>query len=690
MKFAIKHEIRGRLRIHLFKKRLTFAEANQVETYLMDLNGVSSVKVYERTADVTIHYSGDRFALIGSLKRMDLSQIRLTDTQAAVAARETNAKYTEKLITMVLRRIMRRLFLPAPVRHGFALMRSFRFMRAGFRSLRRRRLEVSVLDAAAIGVSLLRKDFNTAGSTMFLLKVGEILEEWTHKRSVNDLAKSMALNIGKVWKKEGDTEVLVPASEIRAGDEVIVRCGSIIPFDGDVLSGLATVNEASLTGESVPAAKSQGGYVYAGTVVEDGWLTLSVREIGGSTRYEKITSLIEDSQKLKSAVESKAEHLADRLVPYTLLGTGLTYLLTRSATKALAVLMVDFSCALKLAMPVTVLSAIREGRKYGITIKGGKYLEAVADADTIVFDKTGTLTKAKPTVAKIVPFCDTPEDELLRVAACLEEHFPHSIAKAVVEAAEKRHLVHEEMHSQVDYIVAHGIASMVDGKRAVIGSYHFVFEDEKCTIREELRDRLNEIPDYYSHLYMAIDNQLAAVICIEDPLRPEAADALKALRETGIRKIVMMTGDSDRTAKAIAAAVGVSEYYSEVLPEDKADFIRQQRALGRKVIMVGDGINDSPALSEADVGIAISDGAAIAREVADITIAADDLECLITLRQIATQMMHRIHRNYRRIIGINASLIALGVAGAIQPTTSALLHNSSTLMIGMRSMRPLI
>ena len=690
MKFVIKNEIRGRLRIHLFRKKLSFAEAGRIESYLMGQHGVSKVTVYERTADIAIRYEGDRFALISCLKRMDLSKLDLPDADASLAARETNALYKEKLITTVVFHYARRLFVPAPVRHALALVRSVKFIKAGLTSLWHRKLEVSVLDATAITVSLVRGDFDTAGSTMFLLKVGEILEEWTHKRSVNDLAKSMALNIGKVWKKAGDTELLVDASEISCGDEVIVRCGSTIPFDGDVTGGLATVNESSLTGESAPAAKSAGSYAYAGTVVEDGYLTLSVRETGGSTRYERITGLIEDSQKLKSAVESRAEHLADRLVPYTLLGTGLTYLLTRNATKALAVLMVDFSCALKLAMPITVLSAIKEAGSYGITVKGGKYLEAVAEADTIVFDKTGTLTKAKPTVARIVPFCDMSEDELLRIAACLEEHFPHSIAKAVVEEAEKRNLVHEEMHSQVEYIVAHGIASLIGDKRAVIGSSHFVFEDEKCSVREDMKDRLKAIPDHYSHLYMAIDNQLAAVICVEDPLRPEAAAAVRALRGTGIKKVVMMTGDSERTAKAIAAAVGLSEYYSEVLPQDKADYIRRQRELGRKVIMVGDGINDSPALSEADVGIAISDGAAIAREIADITVAADDLECLITLRNIADLMMKRIRKNYRQIVLFNGALIALGVAGIVQPTTSGLLHNTSTLAIGMKSMQPLL
>ncbi len=690
MKFVIKNEIRGRLRIHLFRKRLSSLEAGKIESDLMSLHDVSKAKVYERTADIAITYEGDRFALISHLKRMDLDNLQLPEADASLAARETNTLYKEKLITTVAFHYARRLFVPAPVRHALAVIRSLKFLKKGIDCLIHRKIEVAVLDAVAISVSLIRGDFDTAGSTMFLLKIGEILEEWTHKRSVNDLAKSMALNIGKVWKKEGETEVLVEASEIACGDEVVVRCGSVIPFDGDVTGGLATVNESSLTGESVPAAKSAGGYVYAGTVVEDGCLTLSVRETGGSTRYERITGLIEDSQKLKSAVESRAEHLADRLVPYTLLGTGLTYLLTRNATKALAVLMVDFSCALKLAMPITVLSAIKEAGSYGITVKGGKYLEAVAEADTIVFDKTGTLTKASPTVARVVPFCEMSEDELLRMAACLEEHFPHSIAKAVVEAAEKRKLTHEEMHSQVEYIVAHGIASMIGDKRAVIGSSHFVFEDEKCSVRDDLKDRLRTIPDHYSHLYMALDSQLAAVICIEDPLREEAAAAVRALRGTGIKKVVMMTGDSERTAGAIAAAVGLKEYYSEVLPEDKADYIRKQRALGRKVIMVGDGINDSPALSEADVGIAISDGAAIAREIADITIAADDLNCLISLRQIATLMMKRIHGNYRRIVSINGALIALGVAGIIRPTTSALLHNTSTLAIGMKSMQPLL
>ena len=567
---------------------------------------------------------------------------------------------------------------------------SVKYIWLGVKTLWKRKIEVPVLDATAIGVSIFRGDFSTAGSVMFLLGIGELLEEWTHKKSVDDLARTMSLNTGKVWLRSEGTEVLVDADKIQAGDMVVVHMGNVVPFDGLIAEGEAMVNQASLTGESVPVRKVEGNSVYAGTVVEEGEAIITVKAVGGSSRYEKIAAMIEDTEKLKSGLESKAEHLADRLVPYTLGGTALTYLLTRNVTKAVSVLMVDFSCALKLAMPVSVLSAIREAGEYKITVKGGKFLEAVADADTIVFDKTGTLTKAEPTVAEIVPFNGQSEDELLRIAACLEEHFPHSMAKAVVDAAKKRKLDHEEMHSKVEYIVAHGISTTIEGKKAIIGSSHFVFEDEKCTIPEGMEERFKNLPNEYSHLYLAIEGSLAAVICIEDPLREEAPAVVKALKKAGFSKVVMMAGDSERTTRAVAARVGVDEYYSEVLPEDKASFVEKEKAKGRKVVMLGDGINDSPALSAADAGIAVSEGAEIAREIADITIGADNLEGIVILKHISDALMKRIHNNYRTIVGFNTGLILLGVAGILQPTTSALLHNTSTLLIGMNSMKNLV
>lgn len=584
----------------------------------------------------------------------------------------------------------RKFLLPYPISAAYTTIMSAKYIWKGIKTLMERKLEVPVLDATAIGVSILRSDFDTAGSVMFLLGIGELLEEWTHKKSVDDLARTMSLNVGKVWLKTEDQAVLVPSSKIKAGDQVIVHMGNVIPFDGEVVDGEAMINQASLTGESVPVRRTIGNYVYAGTVVEEGEVTINVKAVGGSSRYEKIAAMIEDSEKLKSGLESRAEHLADKLVPYSLGGTALTWLLTRNMTKALSILMVDFSCALKLAMPISVLSAIREAGMYKITVKGGKYLEAVAEADTIVFDKTGTLTKAKPTVAKVVSFNEMNEDELLRIAACLEEHFPHSMAKAVVSAAKAKHLDHEEMHSKVEYIVAHGISTQIEGKKTVIGSYHFVFEDEKVIIPDGKKEQFDNLPEEYSHLYMAIEGKLAAVICIEDPLREEAAEVIKELREAGLSKIVMMTGDSERTAKAIAKRVGVDEYYAEVLPEDKASFCDKEKAAGRKVIMIGDGINDSPALSAANVGIAISDGAELAREIADITVGADNLRELVTLKKISNGLIRRISRNYRMIVGFNAGLIGLGVAGIIMPTTSALLHNTSTLVIGLKSMQNLL
>ena len=606
------------------------------------------------------------------------------------SGRETNREYWDKLVTKVVVHYGNKLFLPMPIRTVITGVKSVKYIYQGIHTLLQRKIEVPVLDATAIGVSMFRGDISTAGSVMFLLGIGEILEEWTHKKSVDDLARSMSLNISRVWLCNDGQEMLVPTTKIQTGDLVRVHMGNMVPFDGTVAEGEAMVNQASLTGESEPVRKYIESTVYAGTVVEEGELIIRVKETNGSSKFDKIVTMIEESEKLKSGLESKAEHLADRLVPYTLLGTGITYLLTGNMTKAISVLMVDFSCALKLAMPISVLSAIREASNYHVTVKGGRYLEAMAEADTIVFDKTGTLTKAQPTVKQVVAFNGMSENELLRIAACLEEHFPHSMAKAVVQAAIDRHLVHEELHSKVEYIVAHGISSKINDKKVVIGSYHFVFEDEKCAVPDGMMEAFDKLPSECSHLFMAIDHELAAVICIEDPLREEAAAVVRKLKETGISKVVMMTGDSDRTAKAIAARVGVDEYYSEVLPEDKASFVEEEKKAGRKVIMIGDGINDSPALSAADIGIAISDGAEIAREIADITVGADSLNELVTLKLISDGLMKRIHKNYRFIVGFNTGLIVLGVAGILQPATSALLHNTSTLMIGLKSMQDIL
>lgn len=690
MKFIIKHEIRGRLRIHVVQGKMTCAEADTLFWYLDRQKNITDVKVYERTADAVICYTGDRSGLIRLLKSFRYEDVTVPETVVRNSGRALNASYKEKLIAKVLLHYGGKLLMPAPLRAGLVTIRSLRYLAAGLRCIRKRKIEVPLLDAAAIGVSVLRRDFNTAGSVMFLLGVGELLEEWTHKKSVGDLARSMSLNIKKVWLKRDGQEILVKADQIRKGDVVTVHMGNVIPFDGEVSGGEGMVNQVSLTGEAMPVRRVQGQTVYAGTVVEEGELDVLVKAVSGSTRFEKIVAMIEDSEKLKSSMESRAEHLADRLVPYTLLGTAGVWLLTRNVTKALSVLMVDFSCALKLAMPLTVLSAIREAGGYGITVKGGKFLEAVAEADTVVFDKTGTLTKAKPTVREVIPFGEEPEEECLRIAACLEEHFPHSMAKAVVDAAKKRRLAHEEMHSKVEYIVAHGISSYIDGKKVVIGSSHFVFEDEGCKVRPEYRERFEALPEEYSHLYLAIEKELTAVICIEDPLREEAADMIRALRAEGIQKTVMMTGDSEKTAASVARRVGVDEYYAEVLPEEKAGFVEREKALGHKVIMIGDGINDSPALSAADAGIAISDGAELAREIADITIAAADLGELVVLKRLANGMLKRIGKNYQQIIGINAGLIVFGIAGVLQPTTSALLHNTSTLLISLRSMRNLL
>jgi len=669
---------------------MTYAEADTLSWYLEEQENVTEVKVYERTADAVICYKGEREEILTVLKQFSYEKAEVPETVLSSSGRQLNEEYKERLITKTVLHYGSKLFLPMPVRAVITSVKSVKYIWKGIRCLAHGRLEVPVLDATAISVSVFRKDFATAGSVMFLLGIGEIIEEWTHKKSVGDLARSMSLNVKKVWLKREDQEILVKSSEVQPGDEIIVHMGNVIPFDGEVSDGEGMVNQASLTGEAMPVRRVSGQSVYAGTVLEEGELQIRVKAVTGSTRYEKIVSMIEDSEKLKSSVEGKAEHLADRLVPYTLLGTGAAWLLTRNVTRTLSVLMVDFSCALKLAMPITVLSAIREAGENHITVKGGKFLEAVADADTIVFDKTGTLTKATPTVKDVVVFGEYPKEEALRIAACLEEHFPHSMAKAVVDAAKERNLSHEEMHSKVEYIVAHGISSYINDKKVVIGSSHFVFEDEECTIDPQYQDRYDTLPPEYSHLYLAIEHKLAAVICIEDPLREEAAEMVKSLKAAGITKVVMMTGDSERTAAAIAKRVGVDEYYAEVLPEDKANFVEKEKSEGRKVIMIGDGINDSPALSAADAGIAISDGAEIAREIADITIAADDLREVVTLKLLSNLMLKRIHRNYRSIVGINSGLIVLGVTGMIQPTMSALLHNTSTLLISLRSMRNLL
>jgi heavy metal translocating P-type ATPase len=690
MRFKIEHEIRGRVRLHICQKRMTCRQADQLEYFLTNLEGVTAAKVVERNQDAVISFSGNREEILKTVQGFSYEKAEAPESYLQNSGREMNGEYWEKMVNHVVLHYGKKIFLPLPIRTFLTTLKSVKYIWKGVCTLAKCRIEVPVLDATAIGVSILRGDFSTASSVMFLLGFGEILEDWTHKKSVDDLARSMSLNVSKVWLVTDDTEVQVGTDTIKPGDRVRIHMGTVIPFDGVVTDGEATVNEASLTGESMPVAKHTESYVYAGTVLEEGELTIRVKETSGSTKFEKIVTMIEETEKLKSAVESKAEHLADSLVPYTLAGTALTYALTRNVTKALSILMVDFSCALKLAMPISVLAAIREANAHHITVKGGKFMEAVAEADTIVFDKTGTLTKAQPTVADIVSFNGDSKENLLRLAACMEEHFPHSMAKAVMDAAKERGLTHEEMHSKVEYIVAHGISTTVNGRKAIIGSYHFVFEDEKCAIPAGKEEIFKNLPEEYSHLYLGIEGELAAVICIEDPLRPEGPEVIKALRKAGFTQIVMMTGDSDRTAKAIAAKVGVDKYYSEVLPEDKAKFVEEAKAQGRKVLMVGDGINDSPALSAADVGIAISDGAELAREIADITIGADDLSVMVTLKEISNGLMDKIHKNYRRIVVINGSLIALGVTGVIQPTMSALLHNTSTLLIGMDSMKSVL
>lgn len=690
MRFVIKHEIRGRIRIHVMQNTMSYREADILQYYLESQEQVTAVRVRERIQDVVICYEGSRDTLMDVLRRFHYRTVTVPETYLQNSGRELNEQYYEQLVNKIVLHYGSRFLLPQPIRMVITWAKAIKYIWLGIRCLFSGKIEVPVLDATAILVSLLRNDSNTAGSVMFLLGIGEILEEWTHKKSVDDLARSMSLNIGKVWVRTEEQEILVPASQIQLGERIVVHVGNVVPFDGLVVEGDAMVNQAALTGESMPVHKTEGSYAYAGTVLEEGELVILVKEVTGSSKFESIVKMIEESEKLKSSLEGKAEHLADRLVPYTLAGAGLTYLFSRNLTKAVAVLMVDFSCALKLAMPITVLSAIREASTYSMTVKGGRFLEAIAEADTIVFDKTGTLTKAQPVVADVISFNGEDPDELLRLAACMEEHFPHSMAKAVVKEAEKRNLVHEEMHSKVEYIVAHGISTTIEGKQAIIGSYHFVFEDERCKIPEGMEARFQKLPEEYSHLYLAIEHQLVAVICIEDPLREEAAEVIQKLKQQGIKKVVMMTGDSERTASAIARRVGIDEYYSEVLPEDKARFVETEKAAGKKVIMIGDGINDSPALSAADVGIAISDGAEIAREIADITVGADDLQQLVVLKDISNALVKRIHRNYRMIVGFNTGLIVLGICGVLPPTMSALLHNTSTIAISLNSMRNLL
>ena len=690
MKFTIKHEARGRMRIHLVQYRMSYAQADLLLYYLHTQPQVKEAKVYERTGDAVVVYTGDRQQIIDLLLAFAYEEVKAPAGLIENSGRALNADYQEKLVGHVVKHYAIKWLLPLPLRSCYVIWQSLKYMKEGVKTLLKGKIEVPVLDATAIAVSVLRNDTDTAGSIMFLLGFGELLEEWTHKKSIDNLARSLSLHVTKAWKKVDGTEVLVSVDEIETGEQVVVHMGNVIPFDGVVAEGEALVNQASLTGEATAVRKAEGASVYAGTVMEEGTLTVTVSKVGSDSKFEKIVKMIEESEKMKSNVEGKAAHLADKLVPYSLGATALTYLLTRNAAKALSILMVDFSCALKLAMPISVLSAIREAGSHHITVKGGKFLEAMAEADTIVFDKTGTLTKACPTVASVVSFCDKTSDELLRIAACLEEHFPHSMAKAVVDAATQKNLLHEEMHTKPDYVVAHGIASTIGEKRAVIGSYHFVFEDEKCMIPEEKKELFENLPLQYSHLYLAIDGKLAATICIEDPLRTEAKSVIRKLHKEGFTNIVMMTGDSYRTAEAIAKSVGVDHFYAEVLPEDKADFVQQEKAKGHKVVMIGDGINDSPALSAADVGIAISDGAEIAREIADITVSADDLNEIVILKMLSEALMKRIHKNYRQIVTFNAGLIALGVAGVIPPTTSALLHNTSTLLIGMDSMKNLL
>ena len=690
MKCTILHEGRGRMRVHVCNVRMTLHRADVLEAYLNHHDAIEKATVYERTGDVVLYYRGRRADAVQALSRYKFDQPELDALVTTADSRKINQEYQEKMCDLVAGHFFRKLFLPAPIRAAYTVWRSIAFVWKGVRCLLRRRLEVEVLDALSIGVSVLRGDFSTAGSVMFLLNLGSLLEEWTRKKSLDDLARSMALNVDKVWVRSQGTEVLLPLTKVQPGDEIVVRSGNMVPLDGTVIEGEAMVNQAALTGESMPVRKANGATVYAGTVVEEGECVFLAKAAGGANRYDKIVAMIEESEKLKSSTENRALELADKLVPWCLAGTVVTYALTRNVTRAISILMVDFSCALKLSMPLAVLSAMRECGTAHITVKGGKYLEALAKADTIVFDKTGTLTRATPQVVDIIPFSNSEKDDVLRLAACLEEHFPHSMANAVVRAAREQGLAHEEMHSEVEYIVAHGIASRVGGERVVIGSYHFVFEDEHCIVPADEQEKFDQMPAEYSHLYMAASGQLVGVICIADPLRPEAASVLRQLHKLGIRNAVMMTGDSYRTAEAIARQVGVDQFFAEVLPEDKANFVQKAKAEGHTVVMIGDGINDSPALSAADIGIAINSGAAIAREIADVTIKADSLEELVTLKTIANALQHRVSSNYRFVLSFNSTLIALGALGILQPAASAMLHNLSTIGISLRSMTNLI
>lgn len=678
------------MRVHVCNVRMTLHRADVLEAYLNHHDAIEKATVYERTGDVVLYYRGRRVDAVQALSRYKFDQPELDTLVTTADSRKLNQEYQEKMCDLVAGHFFRKLFLPAPIRAAYTVWRSIAFVWKGVRCLLHRRLEVEVLDALSIGVSVLRGDFSTAGSVMFLLNLGSLLEEWTRKKSLDDLARSMALNVDKVWVRSQGTEVLLPLTKVQPGDEIVVRSGNMVPLDGTVIEGEAMVNQAALTGESMPVRKAKGATVYAGTVVEEGECVFLAKAAGGANRYDKIVAMIEESEKLKSSTENRALELADKLVPWCLAGTVVTYALTRNVTRAISILMVDFSCALKLSMPLAVLSAMRECGTAHITVKGGKYLEALAKADTIVFDKTGTLTRATPQVVDIIPFSNSEKDDVLRLAACLEEHFPHSMANAVVRAAREQGLAHEEMHSEVEYIVAHGIASRVGGERVVIGSYHFVFEDEHCIVPADEQEKFDQMPAEYSHLYMAASGQLVGVICIADPLRPEAASVLRQLHKLGIRNAVMMTGDSYRTAEAIARQVGVDQFFAEVLPEDKANFVQKAKAEGRTVVMIGDGINDSPALSAADIGIAINSGAAIAREIADVTIKADSLEELVTLKTIANALQHRVSSNYRFVLSFNSTLIVLGALGILQPAASAMLHNLSTIGISLRSMTNLI
>lgn len=690
MRFQILHQSERRVRIHILQEKMSFAEADTLLYFLKNISGVTYARVSERTGNATIKFTGNKEDILRDISEFSYHNVKVPHEVLMNSGRELASYYQEKLTMKIVMRYVRRMIFPPFFRYFFIGINAFRFIKKAILSLIKRRLDVSVIDGLAIGISILRKDFATAGSTMFLLGIGEILEEWTHKKAVGDLARALALNVGKVWVIREGKEVLVDTDEISVGEEVVIHVGTTIPFDGVVSGGEAMVNQAGMTGESVPVRKTVGVSVYAGTVIEEGQLKVIVKAVGGNSRYEKIVTMIEETERLKGGVESKAEKLSDKLVPYTLFGTGLVYLLTRNITKALSVLMVDFSCALNLAMPVSVLSAIREAGSYGVTVKGGKFLEAVAEAETIVFDKTGTLTKAEPTLTDIIPFNGMNETEILRISACMEEHFPHSIANAVVRAAAERGITHEEMHTKINYIVAHGISTTIDGKKAIIGSEHFIFEDEKTVVSEDSKHKLDELPKGASYLYLAIDGKLEGVLCISDPVREEAREVIRGLKAAGIKNVVMMTGDNEKTAKVIAAEVGIDKYYAGVLPEDKARFVEKEKSLGRKVIMIGDGINDSPALSAADCGIAVSQGAELAREIADITISGNDLGEILKLKLIANALMKRIHKNYWKIVGINGGLIAFGVFGFMPPTLAALIHNSSTLLIGVDSMSDLL